>query len=76
MATKDKEPVLSIPSEPELLDIAQIKERLNVPDSIFQGMAAQEGWRTGKHVTIAEFEQAVKSFLGSPIRSRKQVPNA
>ncbi|MEF2968356.1 hypothetical protein V3851_23725 [Paenibacillus sp. M1] len=61
---------------PELRDVGELKQLLNVPESTYQGVAASENWKPGRQVTQAEFEKAVDRFNGSPISGKKVRKNA
>lgn len=72
----NKEQSISQGPAPELVEIGELKQRLNVPESIFQGVTAAENWKPGRQVTQKEFEQAVERFCGSPISGKKVKKNA
>jgi hypothetical protein len=40
---------------------------LDISAPVFAAVKTARGWASGKNVEKAEFEKAVKSFLGSPI---------
>ncbi|WP_018752671.1 hypothetical protein [Paenibacillus sanguinis] len=71
MAANNKAPSISQGPAPKLEEISELKRRLNVPDSIYQGMTAAERWKPGRQVTEAKFEEAVKRFCGNPISGKK-----
>lgn len=56
---------------PELLSIEELKRRNQTPDRAFAGMKAAENWKTGKSVTQADYEKALKGFLESPMGGKK-----
>ncbi|NPV89816.1 MAG: hypothetical protein HPY50_03445 [Firmicutes bacterium] len=56
---------------PELLSIEELKRRNRTPDRVFEGMKAAENWKTGKSVTQADYEKALKGFLESPMGGKK-----
>lgn len=56
---------------PELLTIEELKRINKTPDRVFEGMKAAENWKTGKSVTQADYEKALKGFLESPMEGKK-----
>lgn len=47
--------------------IEQLRDQRGTPAPIFCGMCAAYGWRTGRMVTEAEYDEAVKKFSTTPI---------
>ena len=50
-----------------LKGIEQLKEEQDVPDAVFEGVKAANGWKAGRQVTEADFSRAVSVFLRAPI---------
>jgi len=49
------------------VEISELKEIKNTPESVFRGICAAEGWRPGKSVTEAEYDGAVQRFSSRPV---------
>lgn len=47
-------------------------ENKNTDASVLEGVKASKGWKTGRSVTEAEFDVAVKAFLKAPADGRKK----
>ncbi len=51
--------------------IEELKGIHNTSDAVFEGVKAANGWKTGKMVTVAEYEKAVTAFGKAPIDGRE-----
>lgn len=51
---------------PQQEPIERLKEAFGVPDAVYRGMAAMQGWKPGRMVPAADFLAARDSFLGGP----------
>lgn len=49
------------------IEISELKEIRNTPESVFRGICAAEGWRPGKSVTEEDYDGAVQRFLRRPV---------
>ena len=48
------------------ITIEELKEVKNTSDTVFEGIKAVSGWRSGKMVTEQEYDAAEKTFLNAP----------
>lgn len=51
--------------------IEELKGIHNTSDAVFEGVKAANGWKTGKMVTVEEYEKAVTVFGKAPIDGRE-----
>lgn len=65
---KKKEVIQTLKNEETLVDIEELKVKLNISDSVFYGVLASRGWVKGKKITQAEMNKAVKEFLNAPLK--------
>jgi hypothetical protein len=56
---------------PGFCAIEEHAETLKVPAPVFAAVRQYKGWAAGKQVEKAEFEEAVKGFLGAPMGGKK-----
>lgn len=49
------------------ITIEELKEVKNTSDTVFEGIKAVSGWRSGKMVTEQEYDAAEKTFLNAPM---------
>lgn len=64
MANSNQTASTDIPAE--LCDVGTLRETCGTSWAVFAGVCAQTGWRPGKMISRADYEAAVKSFLGAP----------
>ncbi len=50
--------------------IETLKNQENTPDSVFEGVKAANGWKTGKQVTEKNYKDAVEQFNKAPMDGR------
>lgn len=51
--------------------IEELREKHGTPDTVFEGVKAANGWKTGKMVTEAAFVSAVAAFGSAPMDGRE-----
>lgn len=64
-----------IPAQPEkpiYPTIKELAEAAELPEEVYEGVKAANGWKEGKSVTEKEFDEAVKKFLKAPADGRKE----
>lgn len=44
-----------------------LKKELKVPDAVFEGVKAANGWKPGRQVEETAFKRAVESFLSARV---------
>lgn len=49
-----------------LTGIEELKQKLGVPDAIFEGVKAANGWKGGKQVGEQAFREACEAFRKAP----------
>lgn len=54
-------------TENGLVEISKLKASKGTPESVFRGVCAAEGWRPGKSVSEADYDDAVQKFLHRPV---------
>lgn len=54
----------------ELFDVSELKEKKGTDDATFEGVKAFKGWSSGKAVSEAEYDKAVKEFETTAIDGR------
>lgn len=47
--------------------IEEMKQEKSTPDAVYAGVKAYSGWKTGKIVSEAEYDAAVKAFESAPM---------
>lgn len=52
------------------ITIEELKEVKNTSDTVFEGIKAVSGWRSGKMVTEQEYDAAEKTFLNAPMSGK------
>lgn len=46
------------------------REEQKIPDAVFEGVKAANGWKAGRQVEETVFKSAVEDFLNAPIDGR------
>lgn len=52
---------------PQQEPIERLKEAYGIPDAVYRGMAAMQGWKPGRMASAGEFLAARDSFLNGPV---------
>ena len=50
-----------------LKSIEELKQELGVPDAVFEGTKAANGWKGGRQVDGQEFKEACEAFRKAPV---------
>lgn len=50
---------------------SELASRLGISQAAAQGVAASKGWKPYKQISVEEYEQALQTFLSSPIGGKK-----
>lgn len=56
---------------PELLSTETLRTRHKVPQPIYAGVCAANGWKPGRAMTETDFLRAVANFTGAPMHTRQ-----
>ena len=63
-------------TKPDLIQIEELQKKYNTPPAVYEGVKAQNGWRSGRMLTDDEYTKAVDQFSKAPMHGRKAVTNA
>lgn len=55
-----------------LMSIEGLRQKLGVPDAVFEGTKAANGWKAGKQVEEQEFAQACEAFRKAPAHGARE----
>ena len=55
-----------------LMSIEELKQKLGVPDAVFEGTKAANGWKNGRQVTEKEFQEACEAFRRAPVDGSRE----
>ena len=57
--------------ESKLVSIETLQARHKLPQPVYAGVCAANGWKSGRAMTEADFLRAVADFTGAPMHARQ-----
>jgi hypothetical protein len=62
---------MQLENNKEYTSIEELKQAKGTPDAVFEGVKAQNGWKTGKMVPEDTYDKAVEDFKTAPMDGRE-----
>lgn len=55
-----------------MMTIEELRRKFDVPDAVFEGTKAANGWKGGKQVEEQDFRDACEAFRKAPTDGRRE----